>query len=100
MGGFTGYIISNISFFFYNKSLNNYKLRLFFGSIWFIPIISTTGSIYYPLVIGIQTVKRFDQGWREYFGGQILFYSLKKYSLRIQAFQNNNLKIYLLRFTL
>lgn len=100
VGGFSGYLISKVSFFFYNKSLNYYTLRTFFGSMWFIPIISTIGSIYYPLILGIKTVKSFDQGWREYFGGQIMYYSLKKYSLGVQTFQNNNLKIYLLRFTL
>lgn len=100
VGGFSGYLMSKVSFFFYNKSLNYYTLRIFFGSIWFIPIISTIGRIYYPLVLGIKTVKSFDQGWSEYFGGQIIFFSLKKYSLGVQTFQNNSLKIYLLRFTL
>lgn len=62
IGGVSGYLISKVSFFFYNKSLNYYNLRIFFGSIWFIPIISTTGRIYYPLELGSKTVKNFDQG--------------------------------------
>nr|QQO80837.1 NADH dehydrogenase subunit 5 [Trichocera sp.] len=100
IGGVSGYLMSKVSFFFYNKSLAYYNLSMFFGSMWFMPMISTIGSIYYPLVLGSKTVKSFDQGWSEYFGGQMMFYSLKKYSLIVQTFQNNSLKIYLLSFTL
>lgn len=32
IGGFTGYLISNVSFYFYNLSLNYYTLSIFFGS--------------------------------------------------------------------
>nr|YP_004934838.1 NADH dehydrogenase subunit 5 [Trichocera bimacula]AET13102.1 NADH dehydrogenase subunit 5 [Trichocera bimacula] len=100
VGGFSGYLMSKVSFFFYNKSLNYYSMSTFFGSMWFMPVISTVGVIYYPLVLGMKTMKSFDQGWSEYFGGQMMFYSLKKYSLSVQTFQNNSLKIYLLSFTL
>lgn len=100
LGGFIGYLISNISLNFFNKSLNYYNLSYFSGSIWFIPVISTIGVIYYPLLIGSKISKNFDQGWREYFGGQMLYNSLKKNSEFNQIFQNNNLKIYLLRFVL
>lgn len=33
VGGFSGYLVSKVSFFFYNKSLNYYSLRGVFGSI-------------------------------------------------------------------
>jgi NADH-ubiquinone oxidoreductase chain 5 len=62
VGGLVGYIISNISLYFYNKSLNNYILRNFIGSMWFIPYLSTYGIIKYPLMLGGVVVKSFDQG--------------------------------------
>lgn len=100
LGGFIGYLISNVSLLFHNKSLNYYFLRNFFGGIWFIPIISTNGVIYTPLLIGFNVIKSFDQGWSEYFGGQGIYLTFKNNSIFIQIFQNNNLKIYLLSFVL
>lgn len=100
LGGIFGYLISNISLFFYNKSLINYGLSSFAGGIWFIPVISTLGVIKFPINLGLYRYKSFDQGWREFFGGQILYNQLKNYSLYVQEFQNNNLKIYLLSYLL
>lgn len=100
IGGLRGYLIRNINLFFFNKSIKYYKFSYFSGRIWFIPLISTVGVIKWPLILGIYSFKRFDQGWREYFGGQILYNQLKNYSLYVQEFQNNNLKIYLLRYIL
>nr|UJG45125.1 NADH dehydrogenase subunit 5 [Tachinidae sp.] len=98
IGGFMGYLISNISFFFKNKSLNYYSLTYFLGSMWFMPYISTYGLINYPLKIGQGLLKSFDQGWSEYFGGQYLYLNLMKSSQINQMMQNNNLKVYLLSF--
>lgn len=100
LGGVSGYLIRNISLFFYNKSLINYGLSRFAGGIWFIPVISTLGVIKFPINLGLYRYKSFDQGWSEFFGGQILYNQLKNYSLYIQEFQNNNLKIYLLSYLL
>lgn len=100
LGGVSGYLIRNISLFFYNKSLINYGLSRFAGGIWFIPVISTLGVIKFPISLGLYRYKSFDQGWSEFFGGQILYNQLKNYSLYIQEFQNNNLKIYLLSYLL
>nr|WPN85780.1 NADH dehydrogenase subunit 5 [Stomorhina sp.] len=98
VGGIMGYLISNISLFFYNKALNNYNSSYFLGSMWFMPYISTYGIINYPLIMGSSVVKSFDQGWSEYFGGQQLYLNLIKNSQLNQMMQNNNLKIYLLSF--
>lgn len=100
LGGFTGYLIRNVNFFFINKSLVYYNFSFFSGSMWFIPLISTVGVVKWPLILGIYSYKMFDQGWSEYFGGQILYNQLKIYSLYVQEFQNNNLKIYLLSYIL
>nr|YP_009560906.1 NADH dehydrogenase subunit 5 [Hydrotaea chalcogaster]QAB45339.1 NADH dehydrogenase subunit 5 [Hydrotaea chalcogaster] len=98
IGGLVGYLISNVSLYFYNKALNNYNSSNFLGSMWFMPSISTYGIVNYPLVMGNMVVKSFDQGWSEYFGGQKLYYNLVKNSQFNQLLQNNNLKIYLLSF--
>nr|YP_010046589.1 NADH dehydrogenase subunit 5 [Culex cylindricus]QPJ78468.1 NADH dehydrogenase subunit 5 [Culex cylindricus] len=100
LGGISGYFMSNISLFFYNKSLENYNLSFFVGSMWFMPIISTLGVIKLPMNLGLYSYKSFDQGWSEFFGGQMLYNQMKFYSLYIQEFQNNNLKIYLLSYLL
>nr|YP_009437853.1 NADH dehydrogenase subunit 5 [Sarcophaga misera]ATG33300.1 NADH dehydrogenase subunit 5 [Sarcophaga misera] len=100
VGGLMGYLISNVSLFFFNKALNNYNSSYFLGSMWFMPYISTYGIMNYPLVVGKLAVKSFDQGWSEYFGGQQLYYNLVKNSQLNQVLQNNNLKVYLLSFIL
>nr|QNE85551.1 NADH dehydrogenase subunit 5 [Suillia flava] len=100
LGGLLGYLISNISFFFFNKSLNYYYGSLFAGSMWFMPYISTYGVIKYPLNLGLYVVKSFDQGWSEYFGGQHIYNKLVNYSQINNVFQHNNLKIYLMIFVL
>ena len=99
-GGLSGYLVSNVALYFSNKSLINYNVSFFSGSMWFIPSLSTTGSIYYPLFIGMSVIKSFDQGWREYFGGQHLYKTIKFLSGFNQILQNNSLKIYLLSFIL
>nr|AMP43827.1 NADH dehydrogenase subunit 5 [Xylomya moiwana] len=100
IGGVSGYILSNVTLYFYNKSLNLYNFSIFSGSMWFMPYISTYGLINFPLKLGSQVIKSFDQGWSEYFGGQMIYYSLTNYSKMNQVIQNNNLKIYLLTFIL
>nr|YP_010022596.1 NADH dehydrogenase subunit 5 [Sarcophaga josephi]QOP39444.1 NADH dehydrogenase subunit 5 [Sarcophaga josephi] len=100
MGGLMGYLISNISLFFFNKALSNYKSSYFLGSMWFMPYISTYGIMNYSLIVGKLVVKSFDQGWSEYFGGQYLYYNLVNNSQLNQMLQNNNLKVYLLSFIL
>nr|YP_004778158.1 NADH dehydrogenase subunit 5 [Liriomyza sativae]ADO79012.1 NADH dehydrogenase subunit 5 [Liriomyza sativae] len=100
MGGVVGYLISNVSLYFVNLSLNNYLFTSFAGSMWFMPMISTYGIIYYPFYIGNQTVKSFDQGWSEYFGSQNIYSRLVYYSQFNNILQNNNLKIFLLTFVI
>nr|YP_009995539.1 NADH dehydrogenase subunit 5 [Eristalinus quinquestriatus]QNQ07380.1 NADH dehydrogenase subunit 5 [Eristalinus quinquestriatus] len=100
VGGLTGYLMSKISLFFINKSLNNYYLSMFAGSMWFMPYISTYGIINYSLKLGMNVVKNFDQGWSEFMGSQNLYKQLVNYSQFNYVIQNNNLKIYLLIFVL
>jgi NADH-ubiquinone oxidoreductase chain 5 len=98
LGGLLGYAIRNSGFYFFNKSLSFYSFSYFNGSILFMPAISTTGLVFYPLVTGFKTLKSFDQGWSEFFGGQKIYFMIKNFSLMNQFLQNNNLKIYLIIF--
>nr|WKU84137.1 NADH dehydrogenase subunit 5 [Senaspis dentipes] len=100
VGGLVGYFVSKISLFNFNKSLNYYYLSMFAGSMWFMPYISTYGIINYPLKLGMNVVKNFDQGWSEFMGSQNLYKQLVNYSQFSYIIQNNNLKIYLLIFVL
>jgi len=100
VGALSGYFISNVSLFFNYKAISHYLMTFFSGSIWFIPIISTLGVIKFPLNLGFNVYKSFDQGWREILGGQIIYNSIRKTSSFIQILQNNNLKIYLITFIL
>nr|YP_010895009.1 NADH dehydrogenase subunit 5 [Caliprobola speciosa]WJW73522.1 NADH dehydrogenase subunit 5 [Caliprobola speciosa] len=100
VGGFMGYLMSNVSLFFINKSLNNYFISLFAGSMWFMPYISTYGIINYSLKLGNNVLKNFDQGWSEFLGSQNLYKQLVNYSQLNYLMQNNNLKVYLLIFML
>nr|QXG19109.1 NADH dehydrogenase subunit 5 [Drosophila biarmipes] len=97
-GGLLGYLISMSNLYTLNKSLLNYNLVVFLGSMWFMPYISTYGMISYPLNYGQLVVKSFDQGWSEYFGGQHLYQKLTDYSKTLFLMHNNSLKIYLMLF--
>nr|WRO44595.1 NADH dehydrogenase subunit 5 [Hypoderma pantholopsum] len=97
-GGLIGYLLSNTKIYFLNKSLMNYNLSVFFGSMWFMPYISTYGVINYYLIFGKMIMKSFDSGWSEYFGGQRLYLSLVSSSKLNQVMQNNNLSVYLMTF--
>nr|YP_010999366.1 NADH dehydrogenase subunit 5 [Cricotopus dentatus]WPM93212.1 NADH dehydrogenase subunit 5 [Cricotopus dentatus] len=98
VGGFSGYLISNVTLYFYNKSLNYYLFSFMNMSMWFMPVLSTIGIMNYPLSLGYKTMKSFDQGWSEFLGGQNFYYFIKHFSLMNQFLQNNNLKIYLMLF--
>nr|QLY89870.1 NADH dehydrogenase subunit 5 [Neoleria inscripta] len=100
LGGLLGYLISNSSLYFINKSFMNYNMSMFLGSMWFMPYISTYGVIGYPLILGGMVIKSFDQGWSEYMGGRYLGQKLVIYSQLNNVMQNNSLKIYLLTFVL
>lgn len=98
LGGIIGYCLSKVSLFFFNKSLNFYLFSFINISIWFIPLISTVGLVKYPLSLGFQTLKSFDQGWSEFVGGQKIYQLIVYFSVLNQFLQNNNLKIYFIIF--
>lgn len=98
IGGTVGFILANINFFSFNKSLNYYLFTFFSRSIWFIPTLSTIGAVYYPILFSFKLYKNLDQGWFEFFGIQQIFKIFIKLSFIIQLIQFNNLKVHLTLF--
>nr|QRV62642.1 NADH dehydrogenase subunit 5 [Stictonectes escheri] len=95
LGGWVGYEISKFSINWFSNSMKFYKFSFFFGSMWFMPIISTFFVNYIPLIVSFNLFKVFDQGWNELIGGQGVNKNLKKNSMYFQFFQDNSMKIYL-----
>lgn len=96
IGGLIGYSLRNISFLFFNKSLRFFLFSFINMSIWFMPLISTVGSVKLPLILGAKALKSFDQGWSEYFGGQKIYALIAYLSVINQQLQSNNLKVYII----
>nr|YP_010728418.1 NADH dehydrogenase subunit 5 [Stictochironomus akizukii]WEF49646.1 NADH dehydrogenase subunit 5 [Stictochironomus akizukii] len=95
LGGLVGYMCSNLSFFSLNKSMSFYMFSFFSCSMWFMPVISTVGLVYYPILFSFKLFKNLDQGWVEFFGSQQIFSNFSFMSKIVQIFQFNNLKIHL-----
>nr|WGO57880.1 NADH dehydrogenase subunit 5 [Blattella parilis] len=100
IGGWFGYELSKCNV---GNNLLSMKFNLFssfLGSMWYMPYIFTYGVSYYPLIIGYNSLKSFDGGWNEYFGGQGMFYMFMKLSGINQWWQYNNLKMFMLFFVM
>nr|YP_009555378.1 NADH dehydrogenase subunit 5 [Triodia sylvina]AZU95915.1 NADH dehydrogenase subunit 5 [Triodia sylvina] len=100
LGIMLGYLISNMKIYSLNKSLNFYKIFMFFSNMWFMPSLSTFGLNYYYLVFSQKMIKNIDFGWNELFGAQGLYFNLVYYSKMNYFFQMNNIKIFLFMFVL
>nr|YP_010024716.1 NADH dehydrogenase subunit 5 [Aromia bungii]QOQ34995.1 NADH dehydrogenase subunit 5 [Aromia bungii] len=89
-----GYEMSKFKINYSLHSLNNLTLSSYFAMMWNMPVLSTLGVNYYPVLMGEIYTKVFDQGWLEYYGGKNLNYSLGKFSSFLQVFSGNHLKVY------
>jgi hypothetical protein len=59
------------------------------------PFFSTYGVSFGPLDVGYRSMKVFDYGWVEYFGGQGLYWVLFNLARVNQWFQYNSLRVFL-----
>nr|WHL46507.1 NADH dehydrogenase subunit 5 [Edessena gentiusalis] len=100
LGGFMGYLISNMYMYSMNKFLMMYNLSNFLCFMWFMPNLFTYGVSYYFLNFGQKLLKNIDMGWSELYSGWGLMMIVKKYSIFYNFYQMNNLKIYLFSFIL
>nr|QHZ87523.1 NADH dehydrogenase subunit 5 [Mesopodagrion tibetanum] len=98
LGGLLGSFFSFFSYFMNMLSMNFMLPSFFFGSMWFMPYISTRGVSFIGLGSGFNYIKSFDQGWCELFGGQGIYEYFRLSSKFNQIFSFNPLKIYLLSF--
>ena len=75
-----------------------YKANFYFwGLMWFLPHISVNYSVII-LGVGKKLITYFDQGWIEKFGGLGINSKLRSVSIKLDVFNNLNLKSYLLFF--
>ena len=100
IGGFIGYILNIRAVSYELNSIKLYNETVFCGSIWFIPYLSTRGIREKFLISGELYQKVGDNGWSEYYGGQGIYSVLRKSSYHLQVLQDNNIKLYILRFLL
>nr|AVN67672.1 NADH dehydrogenase subunit 5 [Symploce macroptera] len=100
IGGWFGYELSKCNVGDNLISLHFFNLSKFLGSMWYMSYIFTYGVSYMPLIIGYNSLKAFDTGWNEYFGGQGLYYIFMKLSGINQWWQYNNLSMFMLFFVM
>nr|YP_010327006.1 NADH dehydrogenase subunit 5 [Cosmia restituta]UNP54256.1 NADH dehydrogenase subunit 5 [Cosmia restituta] len=98
IGGFLGYLISNMKIYSVNKFIMTYNLSNFLCVMWFMPNLSTYGLNYYFLNFGQNLLKNIDLGWSELYSGFGMMNIMKKYSVFYNIYQINNFKIYLFSF--
>nr|YP_010827593.1 NADH dehydrogenase subunit 5 [Cheddikulama straminea]WFD61189.1 NADH dehydrogenase subunit 5 [Cheddikulama straminea] len=98
LGLWFGSVMFKYSLSYYFNAFNYYGLIIFFGSMWFMPLIFTKGVSKMPLEIGLNSFKFIDLGWSEYFGPQNMYFMFMKISGMNQWFQTNNFKSYLIIF--
>nr|QID48465.1 NADH dehydrogenase subunit 5 [Systolederus spicupennis] len=97
LGFYFGYLISTLSFNFFFKY---FFLSDFFGSMWFLPLISTKLISYGVLMMSGSYTYFMDYGWLEYYGAQGLynfFFYFIKYYLYLFDY---NFKTYIMLFSL
>nr|YP_002265569.1 NADH dehydrogenase subunit 5 [Priasilpha obscura]ACF35115.1 NADH dehydrogenase subunit 5 [Priasilpha obscura] len=92
-GLYLGLEMSKFSLNYNLKSMNLYNVSYFCSSMWFMPIISTFGVNFYPVMLGLK-YKNFDQGWIEYYGGLNLSFKMLAVSKIMRLVFKNHLKIY------
>nr|YP_010946551.1 NADH dehydrogenase subunit 5 [Episymploce wulingensis]WGO57269.1 NADH dehydrogenase subunit 5 [Episymploce wulingensis] len=100
IGGWLGYELSKCNVGSGLLSMKFGLISSFLGSMWYMPYIFTYGVSFYPLIIGYNSLKSFDNGWNEFFGGQGLYYMFMKLSGINQWWQYNNLKMFMLFFVM
>nr|AVN67491.1 NADH dehydrogenase subunit 5 [Panchlora nivea] len=100
LGGLVGYEMSKMSLGKFLHSMEHKYMTMFLGSMWNMPYISTYGTSLHPLICGYNSLKSFDGGWNEMFGGQGLYLMLMYLSKVNQWWQFNNLKMFLIFFVM
>nr|AOY39766.1 NADH dehydrogenase subunit 5 [Hylurgops palliatus] len=91
-GGYLGYEMNNMFYFYESKFMKFYSMSLFMGSMWNLPILSTYGVNFYVLYLGKLYYKKMDQGWLEFYGSKGLYNLMKMLFTFFQLLSLNHLK--------
>nr|YP_010049245.1 NADH dehydrogenase subunit 5 [Promethis valgipes]QPL15580.1 NADH dehydrogenase subunit 5 [Promethis valgipes] len=94
IGAWIGYEFSKFVVGQNSLSFGFYSLSWFLSGMWNMPVISTYGVNYYPVVGGSYLYKILDQGWAEYFGAQKIYGLLTGNSMSMQVLMFNSIKVF------
>nr|AKR06304.1 NADH dehydrogenase subunit 5 [Tenebrio molitor] len=94
LGGWIGYEFSKFYLSYKNVFLSMYGFSWFFASMWNMPMISTFGINYYPIILGSYLYKNLDQGWSEYYGARQIYNVLVSSSKSFQFLMFNSIKMF------
>nr|ALO76701.1 NADH deshydrogenase subunit 5 [Melittomma sp. MEL01] len=100
LGMLVGVEISKFFLGYFNYGLWKTGAFGFLSSMWNLPVVSTTGSIYYPVYWGGELYSSLDQGWFEFYGSQGLFSLLVSESSFLSDLFVNSLKLFFFIFQL
>nr|WOR80870.1 NADH dehydrogenase subunit 5 [Anaspides swaini] len=98
MGGGVGYLMNLLGEVNLLKSLDFYKQVVFYGSMWFMPLLSSWWVSNSILNIAKKYQKSGDYGWYEFYGGQGVFKWVMNKSGFVQMLQDNSFKVYMVMF--
>nr|YP_009503182.1 NADH dehydrogenase subunit 5 [Dotilla wichmanni]AXA13784.1 NADH dehydrogenase subunit 5 [Dotilla wichmanni] len=99
-GAILGYLFNMMNLVYSLKSLSYYEYVVMFGSMWFMPSLSTKKLSEVSLAGGGLSEKLMDKGWYEYLGGQGLYYVFSEIFKLMNMLQMNNIKVFMKMFIL
>nr|ARH54839.1 NADH dehydrogenase subunit 5 [Tropiphorus elevatus] len=99
-GMWVGYEGSKLNLYYSLRSLEFFRMSKFLASMWNMSILFTFGVSSSIIRLGKTLLKRFDQGWTEYYGGQNLYKIMKKFTQFLQSLSKNHFTMFLLFFLL
>nr|BDL61396.1 NADH dehydrogenase subunit 5 [Percnon planissimum] len=100
LGASCGYLLNLMNISYFLKSLSNYSSTSMFGSMWFMPFLSTKGISGVSLKSGSGNESFNDKGWYEYLGGQGLFYAFSRVFSILADLQMNSIKVFMKMFVI
>nr|UBD09496.1 NADH dehydrogenase subunit 5 [Grapsus albolineatus]UKS08545.1 NADH dehydrogenase subunit 5 [Grapsus albolineatus]UYC29009.1 NADH dehydrogenase subunit 5 [Grapsus albolineatus] len=98
VGAFIGYMLNLMSINYSLKSLLNYSYVVMFGSMWFMPFLSTKSISAGSLATGVYLEKVVDKGWYEHLGSQGFYYMFSKMFDVLNEMQVNSIKVFMKMF--
>nr|YP_010500040.1 NADH dehydrogenase subunit 5 [Cryptocephalus dimidiatipennis]UWV18204.1 NADH dehydrogenase subunit 5 [Cryptocephalus dimidiatipennis] len=91
-----GYEVAKISMSYKLSKDYYFSTKVFIGSMWNMPFISTSVISSMILAPGSSIISLMDQGWSEFYGSNFLLFMIKKSGVYLQKFSINHVKVYFL----